>query len=176
MSVRRSRRSTTLRPRELSTKKSEILVFPRYHQLRVVRKLKETVIKEGSGHKYLIQHTTGSGKSLSIGWLSHLLTSLYQNPEDPNRMFDSVIVVTDRKVLDKQIQNTIKQLEQTKGVVNPVNVNSQQLKQFIEEGKHIIVTTIQKFPVISNAIGELTGRKFAVVIDEVHSSKWTISK
>ena len=151
--------------------KSEILVFPRYHQLRVVRKLKETVIKEGPGHKYLIQHTTGSGKSLSIGWLSHLLTSLYQNPEDPNRMFDSVIVVTDRKVLDKQIQNTIKQLEQTKGVVNPVNVNSQQLKQFIEDGKHIIVTTIQKFPVISNAIGELTGRKFAVVIDEVHSSQ-----
>ena len=151
--------------------KSEILVFPRYHQLRVVRKLKETVIKEGSGHKYLIQHTTGSGKSLSIGWLSHLLTSLYQNPEDPNRMFDSVIVVTDRKVLDKQIQNTIKQLEQTKGVVNPVDVNSQQLKQFIEDGKHIIVTTIQKFPVISNAIGELTGRKFAVVIDEVHSSQ-----
>ena len=82
-----------------------------------------------------------------------------------------MIVVTDRKVLDKQIQNTIKQLEQTKGVVNPVDVNSQQLKQFIEDGKHIIVTTIQKFPVISNAIGELTGRKFAVVIDEVHSSQ-----
>ena len=151
--------------------KSEILVFPRYHQLRVVRKLKKTVVEEGPGHKYLIQHTTGSGKSLSIGWLSHLLTSLYQNPEDSNRMFDSVIVVTDRKVLDKQIQNTIKQLEQTKGVVNPVDVNSQQLKQFIEDGKHIIITTIQKFPVISNAIGEMTGRKFAVVIDEVHSSQ-----
>ena len=151
--------------------KSEILVFPRYHQLRVVRKLKETVIKEGPGQKYLIQHTTGSGKSLSIGWLSHLLTSLYQNPEDTHRMFDSVIVVTDRKVLDKQIQNTIKQLEQTKGVVNPVDVNSQQLKEFIEDGKHIIITTIQKFPVISNTIGELTGRKFAVVIDEVHSSQ-----
>ena len=151
--------------------KSEILVFPRYHQLRVVRKLKETVINEGSGHKYLIQHTTGSGKSLSIGWLSHLLTSLFKNPEDTNRIFDSVIVVTDRKVLDKQIQNTIKQLGQTKGVVNPVDVNSQQLKQFIEDGKHIIVTTIQKFPVISNTIGKLTGRKFAVVIDEVHSSQ-----
>jgi type I restriction enzyme, R subunit len=151
--------------------KSEILVFPRYHQLRVVRKLKKTVVEEGPGHKYLIQHTTGSGKSLSIGWLSHLLTSLYQNPEDTNRMFDSVIVVTDRKVLDKQIQNTIKQLEQTKGVVNPVDVNSEQLKQFIEDGKHIIITTIQKFPVISNAIGEMTGRKFAVVIDEVHSSQ-----
>ena len=151
--------------------KSEVLVFPRYHQLRVVRKLKKIIVEEGPGHKYLIQHTTGSGKSLSIGWLSHLLTSLYQNPGDTSRMFDSVIVVTDRKVLDKQIQNTIKQLEQTKGVVNPVDVNSQQLKQFIEDGKHIIITTIQKFPVISNAIGELTGRKFAVVIDEVHSSQ-----
>ena len=152
-------------------KNSEILVFPRYHQLRVVRKLRDTVIEEGPGHKYLIQHTTGSGKSLSIGWLSHLLTSLFQKPTDTNRMFDSVIVVTDRKVLDKQIQNTIKQLEQTKGVVNPVDVNSQQLRKFIEDGKHIIITTIQKFPVISNTIGELTGRRFAVVIDEVHSSQ-----
>jgi type I restriction enzyme R subunit len=152
-------------------KKSEILIFPRYHQLKVVRGLRKTVVEEGVGHKYLIQHTTGSGKSLSIGWLSHLLTSLYQNPTDTNRMFDSVIVVTDRRVLDKQIQNTIKQLEQTKGVVNPVNVNSQQLKEFIEDGKHIIVTTVQKFPVISNTIGELTGRKFAVIIDEVHSSQ-----
>ena len=152
-------------------KKSEILVFPRYHQLKVVRGLKKTVIEEGVGHKYLIQHTTGSGKSLSIGWLSHLLTSLYQNPTDTNRMFDSVIVVTDRRVLDKQIQNTIKQLEQTKGVVNPVDVDSQQLKKFIEDGAHIIVTTVQKFPVISNTIGELKGRKFAVVIDEVHSSQ-----
>jgi type I restriction enzyme R subunit len=152
-------------------KKSEILIFPRYHQLKVVRGLKKTVVEEGAGHKYLIQHTTGSGKSLSIGWLSHLLSSLYQNPTDKNGMFDSVIVVTDRRVLDKQIQNTIKQLEQTKGVVNPVNVNSQQLKKFIEDGKHIIVTTVQKFPVISNTIGELTGRKFAVIIDEVHSSQ-----
>ena len=152
-------------------KKSEILVFPRYHQLRVVKKLRDTVIQEGSGHKYLIQHTTGSGKSLSIGWLSHLLASLFQKPTDPHRMFDSVIVVTDRKVLDKQIQNTVKQLEQTTGVVNPVDVNSQQLRQFIEDGKHIIITTIQKFPVISNTIGELTGRRFAVIIDEVHSSQ-----
>lgn len=151
--------------------KSQVLIFPRYHQLRAVRKLRATVIEEGSGNSYLIQHTTGSGKSLSIGWLSHLLTSLYQNPTDSNRMFDSVIVVTDRKILDKQIQNTIKQLEQTPGVVNPVDMNSQQLKEFIEAGKHIIITTIQKFPVISSTISKLTGRKFAVIIDEVHSSQ-----
>ncbi len=152
-------------------KKYQVLIFPRYHQLRVVRKLKTKVIEEGTGESYLIQHTTGSGKSLSIGWLSHLLTSLHQNPTDTDPMFNSVIVVTDRKILDKQIQNTIKQLEQTKGVVHSVDVNSQQLKEFIEAGKHIIITTIQKFPIISSTISKLAGRKFAVIVDEVHSSQ-----
>ena len=151
--------------------KSQVLIFPRYHQLRAVGKLIATVIEEGTGKSYLIRHTTGSGKSLSIGWLSHQLTSIYQNPKDANRMFDSVIVVTDRKILDKQIQNTIKQLEQTKDVVNPVDVNSQQLKEFIEAGMHIIITTIKNFPVISSTISKLTGRKFAVIVDEVHSSQ-----
>ena len=97
-------------------KKSEVMIFPRYHQLDVIRSLKRSVIDEGVGNNYLIQHTTGSGKSLSIGWLSHLLSSLYRSEDDTSRMFDSIIVVTDRRVLDKQIQNTIKQLEQTKGV------------------------------------------------------------
>ena len=92
------------------------MIFPRYHQLDVIRSLKRSVIDEGVGNNYLIQHTTGSGKSLSIGWLSHLLSSLYRSEDDTSRMFDSIIVVTDRRVLDKQIQNTIKQLEQTKGV------------------------------------------------------------
>ena len=116
-------------------KKSYVLIFPRYHQLNVIRRLKKDVVQNGSGHNYLIQHTTGSGKSLSIGWLSHLLSSLYQSPTDTNRIFDSVIVVTDRRVLDKQIRNTIKQLEQTMGVVNPVDETSQQLKEFLESGK-----------------------------------------
>ncbi len=152
-------------------KKKELMIFPRFHQLNVIRRLRQAVIDEGSGHNYLIQHTTGSGKSLSIGWLSHLLSSLYQNPTDTNRLFDTVIVVTDRRVLDKQIRNTIKQLEQTKGVVNPVDVDSKQLKEYIESGKSIIITTIQKFPVISESIASMKGRKFAVVIDEVHSSQ-----
>ena len=152
-------------------KKSEILIFPRYHQLNVINKLKKDVIQNGTGNNYLIQHTTGSGKSLSIGWLSHLLSSLYQSPTDTNRIFDSVIVVTDRRVLDKQIRNTIKQLEQTKGVVNPVDETSQQLKEFLESGKSIIITTIQKFPVISDSISKMRNRKFGIVIDEVHSSQ-----
>ena len=152
-------------------KKSDILIFPRFHQLKVIKKLKESVIAEGVGNNYLIQHTTGSGKSLSIGWLSHLLSSLYRNTDDTNRMFDSIIVVTDRRILDKQIRDTIKQLEQTKGVVNPVDVDSQQLKEFLEVGKTIIVTTVQKFPVISESISKLKSKNFGVIIDEVHSSQ-----
>ncbi len=152
-------------------KKSDVLIFPRFHQLNVIRKLKKDVIQKGSGQNYLIQHTTGSGKSLSIGWLSHLLTSIYQTPTDTNRIFDSVIVVTDRKLLDKQIQKTIKQLEQTEGVVNPVEETSQQLKEFLESGKSIIITTIQKFPVISDQISRMKDKQFGVIIDEVHSSQ-----
>jgi len=152
-------------------KKSDVLIFPRFHQLKVIKKLKESVIEEGVGNNYLIQHTTGSGKSLSIGWLSHLLSSLYRNTDDTNRMFDSIIVVTDRRILDKQIRDTIKQLEQTKGVVNPVDVDSQQLKEYLEVGKTIIVTTVQKFPVISESISKLKSKNFGVIIDEVHSSQ-----
>jgi len=152
-------------------KKSDVMIFPRYHQLKVIRKLKSSVVSEGIGNNYLIQHTTGSGKSLSIGWLSHLLSSLYRTKSDTKRMFDSIIVITDRRVLDKQIQNTIKQLEQTKGVVCPVDLNSQQLKKYLEDGKSIIITTVQKFPVISQTIPKLKSKSFGVVIDEVHSSQ-----
>lgn len=151
--------------------KSEVLIFPRYHQLDVIRKMRSKVKEEGIGHNYLIQHTTGSGKSYSIGWLSHTLTSLYRTKGDTKRMFDTILVITDRKVLDKQLQNTLKQLEQTSGVVNPIDVNSQQLKEYLEKGKDIIVTTIQKFPFISETISQLKGHTFAVVIDEVHSSQ-----
>lgn len=152
-------------------KKRELLIFPRYHQLDVIRKLRTTVKKEGVGKNYLIQHTTGSGKSYSIGWLSHLLTSLYRTKDDTNRMFDSIIVITDRKVLDKQLQNTIKQLEQTNGVVNPIDVNSSQLQKYLENGKDIIITTIQKFPRISETISQLKDKRFGIIIDEVHSSQ-----
>jgi len=152
-------------------KKKELLIFPRYHQLDVIRNLRKEVKREGVGQNYLIQHTTGSGKSYSIGWLSHLLTSLYRTKNDTNRMFDTIIVITDRKVLDKQLQNTIKQLEQTNGVVNPIDLNSSQLKEFLERGKDIIITTIQKFPRISETISQLESKTFGIIIDEVHSSQ-----
>jgi type I restriction enzyme, R subunit len=151
--------------------KDEVLIFPRYHQLDVIRKLKDNIRNEGVGHNYLIQHTTGSGKSYSIGWLSHTLTSLYKSQQDNKRMFDTILVITDRKVLDNQLQKTIKDLQQTDGVVNPVDINSQQLKEFLEKGKDIIITTIQKFPVISETISKLKGQTFGVIIDEVHSSQ-----
>ena len=152
-------------------KKKELLVFPRYHQLDCIRELRTTIKKEGIGNNYLIQHTTGSGKSYSIGWLSHLLTSLYQTKDDTNRMFDTIIVITDRKVLDKQLQNTIKQLEQTNGVVSPIDNNSSQLRDYLERGKDIIITTIQKFPRISEDISKLTSKTFGIIVDEVHSSQ-----
>ncbi len=149
----------------------DVLIFPRYHQLEVIRNLKTKIKEEGVGNNYLVQHTTGSGKSYSIGWLSHLLVSLYQKDGDTKRMFDTIIVVTDRKVLDKQLQETVSKLEQTGGVVNPVDLNSKQLMEFLEKGKDIIITTVQKFGVISDTISKLKTKSFGVIIDEVHSSQ-----
>ncbi len=151
--------------------KHPALVFPRYHQLDVIRKLKNAIVTESVGHNYLIQHTTGSGKSNSIAWLAHLLTHLYRSPTDTNRIFDSVIVVTDRRVLDKQLQDTIKQVAQVDGVVHPVDATSAQLRGYLESGKDIIISTIQKFSVIAEEIGKLKSKTFAVIIDEAHSSQ-----
>ena len=151
--------------------KTKILVFPRYHQLDVIRALKAAIVSQGVGHNYLVQHATGSGKSNSIAWLAHLLTHLYRSPTDTKRIFDSVIVVTDRRVLDKQLQETIKQSEQVEGVVHRVDRDSAELRGFLESGKDIIISTIQKFSVIAETIGELKSKTFAVIIDEVHSSQ-----
>lgn len=151
-------------------KKKNVLIFPRYHQLEVIRKLKTQVLKEGVGSNYLIQHTTGSGKSYSIGWLSFMLTNLFKDNGE-ERVFDSVIIVTDRKVLDKQLQDTVKSLEKVQGVVQQIDKNSDQLKKSLEHGKNIIITTIQKFSVVVNKMKELNGMKFGVIVDEVHSSQ-----
>ncbi len=151
--------------------KHNVLIFPRYHQLDVIRELEKAIKKEGVGHNYLIQHTTGSGKSNSIAWLAHLLTHLYRSPTDTNRIFDSIIVVTDRRVLDKQLQDTIKQVAQVEGVVHAVEKTSAQLREFLESGKDIIISTIQKFSVIAEEIGKLKSKTFAVIIDEAHSSQ-----
>jgi type I restriction enzyme, R subunit len=155
----------------LSEKQYEVSIFPRFHQLDVVRKIVDAVKKEGVGKNYLVQHSAGSGKSNSIAWLAHQLASLYQKEIDTERMFDSIIVVTDRRVLDDQLQNTIKQFEQTTGVVNPIDVNSAQLKQALEHGKDIIITTLQKFTVIYKDVANLKGKTFAVIVDEAHSSQ-----
>lgn len=151
-------------------KKNPVLIFPRYHQLEVIRKLQQQVGEDGVGTNYLIQHTTGSGKSFSIGWLSFMLTNLFKN-DGQDRVFDSIIIITDRKVLDKQLQDTVKSLEKVQGVVQQIDKNSEQLRESLSSGKNIIITTIQKFSVVVNRMKELKGMKFGVIVDEVHSSQ-----
>lgn len=147
----------------------QILIFPRYQQLDCVRRLVCDAHEKGAGQHYLIQHSAGSGKSFTIAWLAHQLSSLHGS--DDRRVFDSIIVITDRRVLDRQLQENIRQFEQTLGVVENINTTSRQLKDALESGKTIIVTTLQKFPVISAEVGDLPGKRFALIIDEAHSSQ-----
>lgn len=149
-------------------RKSSTQIFPRYHQLDVVRKLLADADERGAGHRYLVQHSAGSGKSNSIAWLAHGLIGL-QRDGDP--VFDSVIVVTDRRVLDRQIDATIKQFSQVGATVGHAQ-RSGDLRQFLESGKKIIVSTVQKFPFILEDIGTAhVNGSFAIVIDEAHSSQ-----
>ncbi|BAX80837.1 type I restriction endonuclease subunit R [Labilibaculum antarcticum] len=150
-------------------KKKETMIFPRFHQMEVVRKLTHDARVKGAGTNYLIQHSAGSGKSNSIAWLSYRLSSLHNSSN--GRVFDSVIVITDRRVLDDQLQKTIYQFDHKDGVVQKIDKDSQQLADAIEAGSNIIITTLQKFPFILDKIGELPSRKYAVIIDEAHSSQ-----
>ena len=145
------------------------LIFPRYQQLDCVRRLVGHAGDHGTGQRYLIQHSAGSGKSFTIAWLAHRLSVLHDAGD--RRVFDSVVVVTDRRVLDRQLQRTIRQFEQTLGVVENIDQTSRQLREALEGGRTIIVTTLQKFPVIAEQIGELPGKRFAVIVDEAHSSQ-----
>jgi hypothetical protein len=122
----------------------------------------------GSGQRYLIQHSAGSGKSFTIAWLAHQLSTLHDASD--RRVFESIVVITDRRVLDRQLQTTMRQFEQTLGVVENIDTTSRQLKEALELGKTIIVTTLQKFPVIAKEIGELPGKRFAVIVDEAQAS------
>jgi type I restriction enzyme R subunit len=150
-------------------KKKSAQIFPRFHQLDVVRKLLADTREHGAGRRYLIQHSAGSGKSNSIAWLAHQLVGLER---EGRPVFDSIVVVTDRTLLDKQIRDTIKQFAQVGAVVGAVTEGSGQLRRFIEGGKKIIITTVQKFPFILEEIGsEHRGRSFALIIDEAHSSQ-----
>lgn len=162
-----------LKAKSLKEKESKKLIFPRFHQRRAVQNLIEAVRKDGVGNKYLIQHSAGSGKSNTITWLAHRLSDFYRHQDDAKALFSSVIVVTDRRVLDRQIQDNIRQFEQTPGLVAYINKNktSQDLRIAIESKKRVIVTTLQKFPVISNVIAENKNKTYAIIIDEAHSSQ-----
>lgn len=149
--------------------KKYAMIFPRYHQLNAVRKLSHDSKTNGAGKNYLIQHSAGSGKSNSIAWLAYRLSSLYD--KEDKRLFDSVIVVTDRNVLDQQLQNTIYQFEHKQGVVEKIDKDSAQLAEAIINGKNIIITTLQKFPFALEHIADAPNRSYAVIIDEAHSSQ-----
>ena len=162
------------------TERKETMIFPRYHQIDAVRKLVAHAKAKGAGRNYLIQHSAGSGKSNSIAWLAHRLASLHD--ERDAKVFHSVIVVTDRRVLDQQLQSTIYQFEHKTGVVEKIDENTQQLARALSQGTPIVITTIQKFPFISQALSTLakkgssvniqtSGRRFAVIVDEAHSSQ-----
>lgn len=164
----------------MRTIRKETMVFPRYHQLDAVRKLVSHARENGSGRNYLVQHSAGSGKSNSIAWLAHRLASLHDANDE--KVFHSVLVVTDRRVLDQQLQNTIYQFEHKTGVVEKIDEDTQQLVRALSQGTPIVITTIQKFPFISQALSTLeskgtgvkidtAGRRFAVIVDEAHSSQ-----
>jgi len=161
--------------------KTDSMIFPRYHQLQAVRTLVEAARNEGVGHNYLVEHSAGSGKSNTIGWLTHRLASLHDAAN--RRVFDSVIVVTDRVVLDQQLQDTIYQFEHKRGVVQRIDDSSRQLAEALENAVPVIITTLQKFPWVSrqllkmaeqrgtNPTDTLPTRRCAVIIDEAHSSQ-----
>ncbi|MEJ1937905.1 DEAD/DEAH box helicase family protein, partial [Nostoc sp. NIES-2111] len=147
----------------------ENLIFPRFHQLVAVKELIKHAAVEGPGQAYLIQHSAGSGKSNSIAWTAHRLSNLHDAKGE--KVFDTVIVVTDRRVLDSQLQATISQFEHKKGVVQAISENSAQLAKALNEGTPVIVTTLQKFGFILETVGSLGKRRFALIIDEAHSSQ-----
>lgn len=161
--------------------RKESLIFPRYHQLQAVREMVTWATREGVGHNYLVEHSAGSGKSNTIAWLAHRLSSLHNERDE--RLFDSVVVITDRVVLDRQLQNTIYQFDHRQGVVQKIDEDSRQLAEALEAGIPIIITTLQKFPFVSAQLAKLNQergegskshlptRNYAVIIDEAHSSQ-----
>lgn len=153
---------------EKTGRKKKVQIWPRYHQLDVVRRLLADAGRHGAGRRYLIQHSAGSGKSNSIAWLAHQLIGLRKDGE---AVFDSIIVVTDRRILDQQIQDTVKQFAQVGATVGHAE-HSGDLRKFIVEGKKIIISTLQKFPFILDEIGsDHRGRRVAILVDEAHSSQ-----
>ena len=175
------------------TEKRETMIFPRYHQLDAVHGLVEAARADGPGRNYLIQHSAGSGKTNSISWLSHRLASLHTDADE--KVFDCVVVITDRRILDRQLQDAIYQIEHAQGVVQAIDENSQQLAAALVDGTKIVITTLQKFPFVMKGLlraagadsadapseaeraqaaawrEEIAGRRYAVIVDEAHSSQ-----
>lgn len=147
----------------------QMLIFPRFHQLDAVRKLEADVNEKQVGQNYLIQHSAGSGKTNSISWLAHRLAKLHNENNEP--IFSSVIVITDRRVLDKQLQDAVYQLEHKAGMVAPIDKDSEQLARALNNETRIIITTLQKFPFVLEKVAGLERKKYAVIIDEAHSSQ-----
>jgi type I restriction enzyme R subunit len=150
-------------------RKEEKLIFPRYHQLETVKRLVDDARASGPGKNYLIQHSAGSGKSNTIAWTAHRLAELHDL--QGKNVFDGVIVVTDRRVLDRQLSDTVKSFSQVTGLVKHIEQGAKELKESLETGVRIITTTLQKFPVIVDAMEKIEGKHFAIIIDEAHSSQ-----
>jgi type I restriction enzyme R subunit len=173
--------SEEMRDDQGRTVRAEAMIFPRYHQLQAVRMLVDAACREGAGHNYLVEHSAGSGKSNTIGWLTHRLASLHDAGD--KRVFDSVIVVSDRVILDQQLQDTIYQFEHKGGVVQRIDESSRQLAEALAHAVPVIVTTLQKFPFVTRQLlklaaergiekgGVLPTRRWAVILDEAHSSQ-----
>jgi type I restriction enzyme, R subunit len=153
---------------------TQTLLFPRYHQMRAVLDAVADIKKKGVGENYLFQHSAGAGKSNTIAWLANLLSILHDLEDEA--AFDTVIILTDRKILDRQLQGVLRRFQRTSGVLENITKNSAQLKDALERGKKIIVTTVQKFPVIAEEIGQLPGQLFALIIDEAHSGQGVETK
>lgn len=151
-------------------KAAERVIFPRYHQWDAVLRLERHAREHGAGHNYLVQHSAGSGKSNTIAWTAHRLSSLHAATD--TKVFDKIVVITDRLILDRQLQETIFQFEHKHGVVQKIDQSSQQLAEtLVGEEARIIITTLQKFPFVLDKIGELPSRSYAVIVDEAHSSQ-----
>jgi type I restriction enzyme R subunit len=149
--------------------RKEAMIFPRYHQLVAVRCLEADAKEKGVGQNYLVQHSAGSGKSNSIAWLAHRLASLHNARDE--KVFDSVVVITDRLVLDRQLQDTIYQFDHKQGVVQKIDEDSEQLAKALKSATPIIITTLQKFSFVADKVGALPDRRYAVIVDEAHSSQ-----
>lgn len=155
--------------RHENDRRKDKLIFPRYHQLDAVRALVADAKEHGAGKNYLVQHSAGSGKSNTIAWLAHHLSNLHDDQQ--RAVFDSIIVITDRRVLDKQLQDTVLSMDHTAGVVVKVDKNSRQLTDALADGVKIIISTLQKFPFVDVSKVATAGKRFAVIVDEAHSSQ-----